>query len=106
VADQDLETHITMTDGRWPPPSPPPPSRPPAPPQGGSGSVATPLIALGVVLLLPGMCAIYEIILDPTVLSPGHRNATQAWEYLAVGVGGVAMIAAAIILRRRVGRRP
>jgi len=52
------------------------------------------------------MCAIYEIILDPTVLSPGHRNATQAWEYLAVGVGGVAMIAAAIILRRRVGRRP
>jgi hypothetical protein len=75
-----------MSDPQQPPPSGP--ARP--------GWVTPLLLLIGVVLLLPGICAIILIGIDPHELVVDSMYLLLILVLLAIGAGGVAMIWAAI----------
>jgi hypothetical protein len=62
----------------------------------GSGCGSFLLMLLGLVMLLPGACAIFFIVNDPRVLLPSAGGAGSIWFFLAIAAGGVALIWAAI----------
>jgi hypothetical protein len=64
------------------------------PQSSGCGSFL--LMLLGLVMLLPGVCAIFFIVNDPKVLLPNAGAAGPVWFFLAIAAGGVALIWAAI----------
>ncbi len=66
-----------------PPPSPPPPSQ-------RNGCLQALAILVGIVLLLPGLCAIILIGVEPRTLATDDLQFLLAM--LAVGAGGVALI--------------
>ncbi len=87
-----------MTDSTTPPPpSEPPQVPPPGPPLRQRGGWATAfMVIVGVILLLPGLCA---IIFGGSMLSDGHPDSaiiTLVFFGLALGLGGVLLIHAAI----------
>ena len=62
----------------------------------GSGCGGFLLMLLGLVMLLPGVCAIFFVVSDPKVLLPNAVGAGLVWFFLAIAAGGVALIWAAI----------
>ncbi len=70
---------------------PPPPSDPsPPPPSQRNGCLQALAILLGIVLLLPGICAIILVGVEPRSLATDDLQFVLA--ALAVGAGGVALI--------------
>ncbi len=67
----------------------------PPPPRVPRGCAALILALLGLVMLVPGACAVLFIVGDPKVLRPDAGGTGEIWLFLAIGIGGVAMIAAA-----------
>ena len=51
---------------------------------------------LGLVMLLPGVCAIFLVVTDPKVLLPNAGGAGPVWFFFLIGLGGVALIWAAL----------
>jgi len=70
----------------------PSPSRPPTPPSQRNGCLQALAILVGIVLLLPGLCAIILAGLDPheMMVDPGWLLGILGM--LAIGAGGVALI--------------
>jgi hypothetical protein len=69
-----------------------PQSPPPLPPQQRNGCLTALLIAVGAVMLLPGICGViiagvdpHELIVDPTTLF-------AVLGLIAIGVGGIVLI--------------
>ena len=58
---------------------------------------------LGLIMLLPGLCAIGAVSNDPKVLWSYSSGAGLFWLFLAIGAGGIAVIWAAFraLLRSR-----
>jgi hypothetical protein len=84
-----------------PPPIPPAPtSRPPhftgppalTPPPQRNGCLTALLIAVGIVLLLPGLCGIILAGLDPHELMVDPSALAAVLGLIAIGAGGVALI--------------
>jgi hypothetical protein len=83
-----------MSSSEQPPKSPAEPA-PPAARSGGSGCLNVFLILLGIVMLLPGLCAVLFITLDwKSALSGSNLSAMVA--FLAIGAGGIFLIGLAI----------
>jgi hypothetical protein len=83
-----------------PPPVPPPASMPPPPPR--SGWVTALMVLVGVILLLPGVCALGFGALS--LSQPGGAAATImpfVVVGLLIGFGGIMLIRAAIRGHRR-----
>jgi hypothetical protein len=92
-----------MSDNNSPitPPPPPVPSTVAPPPPPRSGCLTAVMVLFGVILLLPGLCA---IIFGVGELTGSSFDSTVMWLVmlgLLVGLGGVLLIRAAIR-----GRRP
>lgn len=87
-----------MTSVPTSPSRPPPPPRPPRP--GNNGCVVVLLVLLGVAMLLPGICAVLFVLNDPKILR-NSRDGEVVWQFLGVGIAGVAIIILAIKSRRR-----
>jgi hypothetical protein len=87
------------------PPVPPPPEMPPLPPR--SGWVTALMVLVGVILLLPGLCALGFGVLS--LSGPPGSGADTIMPFimpfvvvgLMVGFGGIMLIRAAIRGRRR-----
>ena len=79
--------------------SPPPHPRPPLPPrQGGSGCAAALMILAGILLLLPGLCALVFVGYDPKDMLTNPAWLLLVLMCMAIAAGGVALIRAAIKL--------
>jgi hypothetical protein len=76
-----------------PPPIPPPPASPPAQ---RDGCLTALMVIVGVVLLLPGLCAIVFGVGNLTSSSPDSVITMLVLLGLAIGAGGVLLIRAAI----------
>lgn len=83
-------TPPVLPDG--PPPVPPPPPLPPK----RSGCLTAFMVLFGVILLLPGLCAIIFGVGNLSSSSSDPMITTLVWIGLLVGVGGVMLIWAAI----------
>jgi drug/metabolite transporter (DMT)-like permease len=70
------------------------PSAPPdpTPPSGGSGCATALMIVVGIVMLLPGICAIILAGLDPHEMMVDPNVMLALLGMLAIGAGGVALI--------------
>jgi hypothetical protein len=88
-----------MSISDTPPPAPPGP--PPAPPNQRSGCLTALMAIFGIIMLLPGLCA---LLFGGVSVSDGGRMdsgvALLVFLGLVVGLGGVALIWAAIKGRR------
>jgi hypothetical protein len=73
-----------MSSGNAPPPT--------QPPNSSSGCLTALLIAVGILLLLPGLCAIIIIGVDPKSALADPSTLTACLAFLAIGGGGVALI--------------
>lgn len=71
-------------------------SRPPAPPQQRSGCLQALTIVIGVLLLLPGLCALFITGIDPKFLLHDPTALALIVVCLTIGAGGVALIWAAV----------
>ena len=76
-----------------PPPLPPPPAPPPAK---RNGCLTALMVVIGVVLLLPGLCAIIFGVDNLTSPSPDSMITMLVLLGLALGAGGVLLIWAAV----------
>jgi hypothetical protein len=75
------------------PESPPPlPGPPPPTPSDSSGCLTVLMIGAGIVLLLPGICAIILAGLDPHEMMVDPSFMLALLGMLAIGAGGVALI--------------
>jgi hypothetical protein len=74
---------------------PPPP--PPSPPR--NGCLVALMIGAGIVLLLPGLCALLMIGFDPAHTLSSREGVMTCLSFFAVSAGGIALIWIAI--RRR-----
>ena len=74
-----------MTDERALPPIPP------RPPEQRSGCITALMILGGIVLLLPGICAVMIVGFDSSVLKDATAVTTGV-TFLAVSAGGIALI--------------
>ena len=81
-----------------PPPLPPPPAPPPAQ---RNGCLTALMVVIGVVLLLPGLCAIIFGVDNLTSPSPDSMITMLVLLGLLVGFAGIMLIRAAVR-----GRRP
>jgi hypothetical protein len=81
------------------PPLDPPPAMPPPSPR--SGCLTAFMVIIGIILLLPGVCAVFFGVGNLTSSSPDSFVTTLVMLGLLIGVGGIALIVAAIR-----GRRP
>jgi len=61
-------------------------------PRPSSGCATLFLGFLGVIMLLPGLCAIIGVYQNPKILLSSSPDASMAWTFLAIGAGGVALI--------------
>jgi hypothetical protein len=85
AADQNLTEQTTVTDDRALPPPPPP----------RSGCLTVFLIATGLVLLLPGICALGFASTDRSMLTD-PTGLLIVFVCLAIAAGGIALIWAAV----------
>ncbi len=72
--------------------SQPPPPSDPTPPSQRNGCLQALAILVGIVLLLPGICAIILAGLDPHELTVDPYMLMAILGMLAIGAGGVALI--------------
>jgi len=70
---------------------PPPPSSPHPPPQ-RSGCLTAFMIVAGIVLLLPGLCALLIVGSDPMAVLRDSTGLMALASFLAIGAGGVVLI--------------
>lgn len=75
-----------------PHPSPPPPRPPPRPPTQRNGCVTALMILAGAILLLPGICGVIIVGLDPHELMVDPTTLFAVLGLIAIGFGGVALI--------------
>jgi hypothetical protein len=71
--------------------NPQPPGHDPDP-RPASGCATAFVVILGLIMLLPGMCAVIAVYQDPKILLPSSGAASLFWLFLAIGVGGIALI--------------
>jgi len=64
----------------------------PTPPGGGRGCVTALMSVVGIVMLLPGICAIILAGLDPHEMMVDPNVMLALLGMLAIGAGGVALI--------------
>jgi hypothetical protein len=76
-------------------------NRPPyEPPPEGGGCLTAFLILLGIILLLPGLCAVLIIGSDPRHVLNDSTTLSACLIFLAVSAGGIALIWGAVRRRR------
>ena len=73
-----------MTEIPQSPPPPPPPQR--------NGCLTAVLILVGIVLLLPGICGVIIVALDPHELMVDPNTLLAVLGLIAVGIGGIVLI--------------
>ena len=88
-----------MSNVESPPPPLPPPRTPP--PAQRDGCMTALMVIVGVILLLPGVCAIIFGVGNLTSSSPDSVVTMLVMLGLAIGAGGVLMIWAAVRRARR-----
>ena len=76
-----------MSQDLTPPPSPPPPR---------DGCLTALMIGAGIVLLLPGLCAVLIIGFDPRHALTDPTTLSACLGFFAIAAGGVALIWAAV----------
>ena len=93
---------IGPPSGVRPPPAPPPddPYLPPPPPPRRDGCLTAFMVIIGIILLLPGVCAVFFGVGNLTSSSPDSFVTTLVMLGLLIGAGGIALIVAAIRGRR------
>ena len=93
---------IGPPSGVRPPPAPPPddPYLPPPPPPRRDGCLTAIMVIIGIILLLPGVCAVFFGVGNLTSSSPDSFVTTLVMLGLMIGAGGIALIVAAIRGRR------
>ena len=93
---------IGPPSGVRPPPAPPPddPYLPPPPPPRRDGCLTAIMVIIGIILLLPGVCAVFFGVGNLTSSSPDSFVTTLVMLGLLIGAGGIALIVAAIRGRR------
>jgi len=69
-----------------------PQSPPPPPPQQRNGCLTAVLILVGIVLLLPGICGVIIVALDPHELMVDPNTLLAVLGLIAVGIGGIVLI--------------
>jgi hypothetical protein len=69
---------------------------PPSPPPARDGCLTAVLIAVGIVLLLPGVCAALIIGFDPRHALQDRQTLSACLGFFAVAAGGVALIWVAV----------
>jgi hypothetical protein len=74
---------------------------PPPPPAHRDGCLVIVLVLLGIVLLLPGICALIFVGSDPKGMLTDSTGVSLVIACLAVAAGGVALIWMAVRRRRR-----
>jgi hypothetical protein len=60
------------------------------PPRSGCGTALA--VFLGLIMLLPGVCAIIGVSQNPKIALPSSAVAPWFWLFLVIGVGGIVMI--------------
>lgn len=75
------------------PRSPPPP---PPPPQERNGCLTALLIAVGTIMLLPGICGVIIAGVDPHELIVDPNTLFAVLGLIAIGVGGIVLIWVAV----------
>ena len=95
-------SEIGPPGGVRPPPAPPPddPYLPPPPPPRRDGCLTAFMVIIGIILLLPGLCAVFFGVGNLTSSSPDSFVTTLVMLGLLIGAGGIALIVAAIRGRR------
>jgi hypothetical protein len=85
-----------------PPPAPPPddPYLPPPPPPRRDGCLTAFMVIIGIILLLPGLCAVIVGISTSNSSGLGGLFTQLVLISLLIGAGGIALIVAAIRGRR------
>ena len=93
---------IGPPSGVRPPPAPPPdgPYLPPPPPPRRDGCLTAIMVIIGIILLLPGVCAVFFGVGNLTSSSPDSFVTTLVMLGLLIGAGGIALIVAASRGRR------
>jgi hypothetical protein len=93
---------IGPPSGVRPPPAPPPdgPYLPPPPLPRRDGCLTAIMVIIGIILLLPGLCAVFFGVGNLTSSSPDSFVTTLVMLGLLIGAGGIALIVAAIRGRR------
>ena len=66
--------------------------RPPLPPAQRNGCLTALMIVAGIILLLPGICGVIIVGLDPHELMVDPTTLLAVLGLIAVGVGGIALI--------------
>ena len=90
---------IGPPSGVRPPPAPPP-DDPYLPPPRRDGCLTAFMVIIGIILLLPGVCAVFFGVGNLTSSSPDSFVTTLVMLGLLIGAGGIALIVAAIRGRR------
>ena len=78
----------------------PPPDDPYLPPPRRDGCLTAIMVIIGIILLLPGVCAVFFGVGNLTSSSPDSFVTTLVMLGLLIGAGGIALIVAAIRGRR------
>jgi hypothetical protein len=73
----------TKTMSQLPPPQPAPPR---------NGCLVALMVVAGILLLLPGLCAILMIGFDPAHTLGSREGVMSSLSFLAVSAGGIALI--------------
>jgi hypothetical protein len=93
VADPDVEDRTLMSATEPRPPTPPPST--------SSGCLTALLILIGIVMLLPGLCAFIIIGADPNAVFNDPTAMAAFLGFLAIGAGGITLIVVSIRRARR-----
>ena len=75
------------------------PHQPPLPPHERDGCMTAILIAVGLLLLLPGVCALVIVGFDPKEALSNATTLIAFLTFLALGIGGVLVIRHALTQR-------
>ena len=78
--------------------SDPTPAPPPSPPPARNGCLTALMVGIGIVMLLPGVCAMLIIGYDPRHAF-SRDNLSAFFSFFAISAGGIVLIWAAV--RRR-----
>jgi hypothetical protein len=78
----------------------PPPAPPPSP---GSGCLTALMIGIGILMLLPGLCAVLIVGFDPAHAFNDPTTVSALLGFFAISAGGIALIWVAL---RRGRQRP
>jgi hypothetical protein len=68
------------------------PIPPPSPPSQRNGCLTALLIGVGILLLLPGLCAVLIVGFDPKDAFHDLGNVSALFGFFAISAGGIALI--------------